>query len=92
MLPFYIPWKNQKTFGFLVFLGSIKSKHWSEMLKRNFLLAVIIIHFTVGGMRYLKEVKMRVVIIILFSRCDNHIVHIHIEFHLDISDLAFYIV
>ena len=31
MLLFYTPWKHQKTFGFLVFSGSIKREHWPEM-------------------------------------------------------------
>ena len=31
MLPFYTPWKHQKTFGFLVFSRDIKWEHWPEM-------------------------------------------------------------
>ena len=31
MFPFYTPWKQQKTKGFLVFSGGIKSEHWPEM-------------------------------------------------------------
>ena len=31
MFPFYIPWKHQKTKGFLLFSGGIKWKHWLEM-------------------------------------------------------------
>ena len=30
MLPFYIPGKHDKTKGFVVFSGALKSKQWSE--------------------------------------------------------------
>ena len=30
MLPFYIPGKHEKTKGFVVFSGALKSKQWSE--------------------------------------------------------------
>ena len=32
MFPFYTPWKLQKKFSLLVFSGSIKWKHWLEMV------------------------------------------------------------
>ena len=31
MLPFYTPWKRQKTSGFLTFSEGIERKHWPEM-------------------------------------------------------------
>ena len=31
MVPFYTPWKHQKTKSFLVFLGGLKWEHWPEM-------------------------------------------------------------
>ena len=31
MFPFHNPWKHQKTWGFLVFSGGIKRKHWPQM-------------------------------------------------------------
>ena len=31
MFPFYTPCKQQKTFGFLVFLGGIKRENWLEV-------------------------------------------------------------
>ena len=31
MFHFYTPWKRQKTFGFLTFLGGIKMKHLGKM-------------------------------------------------------------
>ena len=31
MLPFYTPWKHQKTKLFLVFSGGIKWEHWQNM-------------------------------------------------------------
>ena len=31
MFPFYIPWKYQKTKGFLVFPGGVQLEHWAEM-------------------------------------------------------------
>ena len=29
----YTPWKNQKTFDFLIFLGVIEVEHWVNILK-----------------------------------------------------------
>ena len=29
--PFYTPWNNQKTEGFMVFSGGMKSEHWTKM-------------------------------------------------------------
>ena len=31
MASFYTPWKNQKTFGFLMFSGDIERDQWHEM-------------------------------------------------------------
>ena len=31
MFHFYIPWKRQKTKGFLTFSGGIEMKHWTKM-------------------------------------------------------------
>ena len=31
MLPFYTPWKRQKTTGFPTFSEGIERKHWPEM-------------------------------------------------------------
>ena len=31
MFHFYTPWKHQKTFGFLNFLGVIEMEHWAKM-------------------------------------------------------------
>ena len=31
LVSFYTPWKHQKTFGFLIFLGSIVGDQWHEM-------------------------------------------------------------
>ena len=31
MLYFYTPWKRQKTFGFLRFLGGIEMEYWAKM-------------------------------------------------------------
>ena len=31
MFPFYIPWRRQKTIGFLTFSGSIGREHWPEI-------------------------------------------------------------
>ena len=31
LVSFYIPWKHQKTFGFLIFSGGIERGHWHEM-------------------------------------------------------------
>ena len=31
MSHFYTPWKRQKTFGFLMFLGRIAMEHWAKI-------------------------------------------------------------
>ena len=31
MSHFYTPWKRQKTYGFLTFLGGIEMWHWTKM-------------------------------------------------------------
>ena len=31
MFRFYTPWKRQKTFGFLKFLGGIEIEYWVKM-------------------------------------------------------------
>ena len=31
MFPFYTPWKNKKTKGFLEFSGGVEWERWSEM-------------------------------------------------------------
>ena len=31
MFYFYNPWKRQKTYGVLKFLGSIEMEHWAKM-------------------------------------------------------------
>ena len=31
MLHFYTPWKRQKAFGFLSFLGGIDMENWAEI-------------------------------------------------------------
>ena len=31
LVSFYIPWKHQKTFGFLMFSGGLERDQWHEM-------------------------------------------------------------
>ena len=31
MLHFFIPWKRQKTFGFLIFSRGLEMEHWDKM-------------------------------------------------------------
>ena len=35
MFYFYIPWKRQKTIGFLMFSGGIEMEHWAKMAESS---------------------------------------------------------
>ena len=35
IVPFYTPWKDEKTFGFLIFSEGIKIEHWAKMGDRR---------------------------------------------------------
>ena len=49
MLPFYTPWKDQKTSGFLIFSGGIERNNWPEMGKKLVWLQILLIQIVFSG-------------------------------------------